>query len=190
MKMLARLNKSLVSRVIALAIPVAAIAIVWTTVIEPIAAAFAERDAEIATRRALLARYIAVARQDEALRASMSEARAQVDRGELLSDQPPAMLAADLQAKIGVLAQAHNVQIHSTQNLPVRTSGPLREAGIGFAMQATQADLRDLLIEIDRMQPFLFVDRLVISSFDTGAAEATAPPLIAAEIDLYGVIKP
>jgi hypothetical protein len=120
----------------------------------------------------------------------MNDASTEIARGEFLPDQPPAMLTADLQAKTGALAVAHNVQIHSTQNLPLRTSGNLREAGIGLALQATQSDLRDFLIDIERMQPFLFVDRLVISSFDMGTANATAPPLVTAEIDLYGVIRP
>jgi hypothetical protein len=190
MKTLPRLDGTLVGRILAIAIPLAGMMAIWLTVIEPIAAAFAERDAEIETRRALLARYIAVTRQEQLLRDSLSQANAEIERGELLPDQPPAMLAADLQAKIGALAQAHNVQIHSTQNLPLRTSGPLREAGIGFAAQGTQSDLRNLLIDIDRMQPFLFVDRLVITSFDAGVANAATPPLVAAEIDLYGVIRP
>jgi hypothetical protein len=183
------LGKTHVSRLLAFAILLAAPLLFWTCVAEPVIAAFAERDEEIATRRALLARYIAVARQEEMLHASLSETTAQLERGELLPNQPPAMLAADLQAKIGALAQAHNVQIHSTQPLPLRASGPLQEAGIGLAAQETQTDLRDLLLDIDRMQPFLFVDRLVITSFDAGAPSAQAP-LVAAEIDLYGVIRP
>jgi general secretion pathway protein M len=181
---------TLISRIIALALPLLILCVAWITIISPIQTAFRNLDEEIAQRRVLLGRYVAVANQETAMRQSLGIMEAELDKGELLADAPPAILAAELQSQIAAVAQSNGLQILSTKVLQGRPSGLLRQAGIGISLQGTQENLRQALLAIESMRPYLFVERLVVNAQDQGTLNPQSPPMIFVEADIYGVIRP
>jgi general secretion pathway protein M len=181
---------TLISRIIALALPLLMMYVAWIAIVAPIQAAFRNIDEEIAQRRTLLGRYVAVADQEMAMKQSLTVMEAELDKGELLADAPPAILAAELQSQIAAVAQSNGLQILSTKVLQGRSSGTLRQAGIGVSLQGTQENLRQALLAIESIRPYLFVERLVVNAQDQGALNPHNPPMMFVEADIYGFIRP
>ena len=179
-----------ISRMVALALPLLIAYVAWITIISPLEAAFRGINEEIAQRRALLGRYVAVANQEMAMRQSLGAMEAELDKGELLVDSPPSILAAELQSQIAAVAQTNNLQILSARVLQGESTGILKQVGIGVSLQGTQENLRQALLTIESTRPYLFVERLVVNAQDQGTLNPQSPPMIFVEADIYGVIRP
>src|SRR5262249_56321953 len=72
----------------------------------PVRGFFAERDAQIASQRALLARFTATAAQQTRVQAATHEADAQVEQGEFLVGTNEGVIVADLQTRLKATAEA------------------------------------------------------------------------------------
>lgn len=96
------------------------LAIFYLVVIEPARRVMADGAEMIAQRRATLARYEAVAAQENAIADYARQVAETNARGELIDGESEGIVSANLQARLKALAEEAKVTVRSIQVLPAR----------------------------------------------------------------------
>ncbi len=171
----------------------AAALVVFLFVVMPVQAFFAEREALIATERALLARFTAVAAQQARVEAAAHEADAQVENGEFLVGTNEGVIVADLQARLKTMAEAAGVRLRSVQSLPPKARDDARYLGARLDIYGPLAAIQRTLHAVEAATPYLFVDAAVVRappSVNTQGLPNAPPhePAIDAQLDVFGAV--
>ncbi len=185
---------TLISRLLALALAVAALA----GLVFGIALQLAERWAELQDRRAhaldMAARLGAVAATREARAAELEAVeRAIAGAGLHLEAETPALAGARLGEVLRETVGRHGAELRSVRVLEGGEAD--REAGrvgLNVALRGHWAELFPVLHAIEAGEPYLFVRAFTISARDrrrAGARQDDAP-LIEMQLELYGHLPP
>jgi Tfp pilus assembly protein PilO len=148
-------------RVLALVLTVAAVATVWTAVIEPVAGWYRQREETLAERRTL-ARHMAgvVALLPQVQRARDPAQPNAAAAPALLSAPTDALAAAALQETVQKLAQQAGATLSREETLPAEVSGPYRRIALRIATKTPYPAIVDFLRLIAEASPPLIVDDL------------------------------
>ena len=170
----------------------AALAIIGFLVL-PVRGFFAERDAQIASQRALLARFTAIAAQQTRVQAAAHEADAQVEHGEFLVGTNEGVIVADLQTRLKAMAEAAGARLRSVQSLPPKTREEVRYVGARLDVYGPLATIQRTLHAVEGSTPYLFVDAAVVRAappINTQALPNAVPqePVIDAQLDVFGAV--
>ena len=160
----------------------------------PVQAFFAERDANIASQRALLARFAAIAAQQTRVEAVAREADAQVEHGEFLAGSNEGVIVADLQTRLKSIAEAAGARPRSVQSLPPKTRDEVRYVGARLDVYGPLAAIQRTLHAVEAGTPFLFVDAAAVRvapPINTQVLPSAAPqePVIDAQFDVFGAVQ-
>jgi general secretion pathway protein M len=160
----------------------------------PVQAFFAERDAQIASQRTLLARFAAVAGQQTRVEAAARAADTQVENGEFLVGTNEGVIVADLQTRLKAMAEAGGVRLRSVQSLPPKTRDEVRYVGARLDISGPLAAIERTLHAVEAGRPYLFVDAAVVRvappTNAPGPPNATAQePVIDAQVDIFGAVQ-
>jgi hypothetical protein len=171
----------------------AALAIIAFLIL-PVRGFFAERDAQVASQRALLARFTATAAQQTWVQAAAHEADAQVENGEFLVGTNEGVIVADLQTRLKAMAEAAGARLRSVQSLPPKTREEVRYFGARLDVYGPLAAIQRTLHAVEGGTPYLFVDAAVVRAapaINTQALpNATAQePVIDAQLDIFGAVQ-
>jgi general secretion pathway protein M len=163
------------------------------SVIMPVHAFFAERDAQIASQRALLARFAAIAGQQARVETAAHDADAQVEQGEFLVGTNEGVIVADLQTRLKTMAEAAGARLRSVRSLPAKTREEVRYVGARLDVYGPLAAIQRTLYAVESGKPYLFVDAAAVR-----AAPAVNPaalpnaaaqePVIDAQFDVFGPV--
>jgi len=159
----------------------------------PVQAFFAERAAQIASQRTLLARFAAIAAQQSRVQAAAQEADTQVENGEFLVGTNEGVIVADLQTRLKTMAEAAGARLRSVQSLPAKMHEEVRYVGARLDVYGPLAAIQRTLHAVEAATPYLFVDAAVVRaapSVNPAALpnSAAQEPVIDAQFDVFGPI--
>jgi general secretion pathway protein M len=162
-------------------------------VVMPVQGVFAERRAQIADQRTLLARFAAIAAQQPRIQAAAQEADAQVEQGEFLVGTNEGVVVADLQTRLKTMAEAAGTRLRSVQSLPPKTREEVRYVGARLDVYGPLAAIQRTLYAVESAQPYLFVDAAAVRaapSVNPAALPNTTAqePVIDAQLDVFAPV--
>lgn len=145
-------------RALAVMLLVAVLAVGWFGVAAPLLAWHAEREEDLAHRRAVADRMTALIAGLPELRRAAAGAAGTAPR--LLEGATDALAGAELQATLQAMAARHAVTLASVEMLPADPVGGYRRIGLRVAASATWPALIGLLQAIGAAETDMLVDGL------------------------------
>ncbi len=188
------------------AITVAGLALAIFGVLAPLLV-WALQDEDLSDRRMMLARYRAVAAQENAVRDYVRQVKERNARGDLLEGASAGIVAAALQSRLKAMGEAAGVTVLSIQALPPKTlataggdatgesaagsaqGGAPQPQLIGARMDftGTMETAHNLALAIEAGPLLLVVTSAVMSqTMNWGAPADDQSPLLQAQFDVYG----
>lgn len=150
-------------RLLAVAILLVAGLIVWLGVVSPLVGFYQDRAQELAQRRALADRMIAIHALLPRLKAQAATRADPAGPPSLLLDgRSDALAAASLQERLTKAATATGIVLLSAEGAPVVNVGAVRRIGLKINVSGKFASLVGFLERIDQSTPPLLVDELQI----------------------------
>jgi hypothetical protein len=152
----------------------------------PVRDLLAERDSEVARKRAALARMLAIAARE----GQIATVGPSAGDGEFLVGKTEGALGAEQQARLKGIAEAAGTTVRSIRNLPAKADGQLRYVGSHIHLLGPIAAVQRAIHTIETARPYLFVTagtlRLAPTTGQTGAPHA---PLLEAQLEVVGVLR-
>lgn len=161
--------------------------LVYASVVAPVRALLVEGADRLAERQATLARYEAIASQENAVLDYIKKVRDNNARGELLEGASEGIVNANLQARLKASAEAAGVTLRSVQALPVKTLRGATLIGARLDVAGGVEAIHTLLRAIEGEAPLLLVTAATMRQQAAfwGAAN-TGEQLIESQFDVYG----
>lgn len=182
------------SRAAALLLLVAVLAGAWIWVVEPIAAAYRQTDADLADARDMLQRFERLGAARAALEAQLKAIEERpTTTAYYLEGATDALAAAALQARVTALVESSGASIVSIQTLPTSEEQGLRRVAIRLQMASEIAPLLQILHGLETGVPVLFLDNIELQSYNVPYDDPTQPvvePQLTVGFDLYGYLPP
>jgi hypothetical protein len=174
-------------RLAAIALLVGVIVGVGRIIVNPLVAQLAGVRERIASERALLARFAALAAQEkEARELERRLADMSVD-GDYLAGESEAIKLAHLQSLLTDTVATNGLRVHSARTLPARERGELRLVGVRIQLHAEIGPIQRTLHEIEAKRPFLFIEAVQISRSSRAEADETGA-MLEAQLDVFGAV--
>ena len=182
----------LVSRSLAVAILVAALAALWVLLVAPVTEKFEGYGRSISHSRELLVRHLQIAAQRARLETELEELRrAQSSTGRFLEGGGIELVAAEAQNKVKNLIDANGATLKSTQILPAQEKDNFRKLTIRVTMSADTEALQKIFHALETANPYLFLDNIDIRSRRRRARQGRSVRQGELQIrfDLYGYMR-
>jgi len=180
-------------RIVALALLVAAVALPYRLVVQPLQAEYASLTEAAASRQDMLDRYRRLADSREALRAQLARLQDEPSsQGGYLSGESETLVAAELQNLVRTIVERSGGKLESTQILPATTEGAFRRVTLRVRMAADSEGLFRILYDLESMLPYLFLDSLDIVSRDrrgSGQAKSQGAGTLSISYDVFGYMR-
>jgi general secretion pathway protein M len=152
------------SRVLAVALLLALLALLAVLVYVPWQRAHLHYDTAIEDRLDRTSRYLRVAAQRKNVEANIALI-AKRDAGRYyLKASSPALAAAEVQQMAQAIIEANALKVESTQIATHKDDGPRRKVAVNFQLRGQLPALQKALYELETALPYLYVDNLVIRS--------------------------
>jgi general secretion pathway protein M len=181
------------SRALAVLILLAAIALVYLAVLQPLIDGYASAGQSIADDAAALARFRRVAAELPRRRAELTALRQRQAASEgFLQGTNEALVAAQIQNRLKALVEAAHGELKSTQVLPVQEEGKYRRITLRAQMMLDMAAAQKVLYGIETASPLLFLDNLdlrVHIGGDRHRERANPDPPLDVRFDVYGYMR-
>lgn len=180
-------------RIIAVALLIAAIALPYRLVVQPLLDAFAERSQEAATQQELLGRYrkLADSRADLQARLQQVQAEPSSQAGYLIGESET-LVAAELQNLVRTTVERSGGRLESTQILPAVSEGAFRRVTLRVRMSTDTDGLFKIFYDLESALPHLFLDGVDIAARERrgrGPGAAADSGTLSVSYDLYGYMR-
>lgn len=163
-------------RMTALAITAVALIAVWFVIGAPLMDAYAEWADANAVRATYARAMLQATRQLPDLRTAAAAAQKGPDTTKaLLTGGTDAVAGAALDGAIGTLATAAGAHVTSSEVLPGEAAGAYRRIALRVEVGATWPVLIQLLQQIDRASPRVFVDEIQVHGQPTSEKDRVLP---------------
>jgi general secretion pathway protein M len=170
----------LVRRLTALTILVGACLTVWSLVVNPIGALFAEYNGSIDNSRQLLSRYSRLAKQRPVLEAAVDGlAENEHYRDLVLAGSSVDLMGATLQKQMTDVILRHGGLVRSTQLLADEVEGNFQKIRIRVNMTGDMESFFNVLHAIESARPLLFLDNVYIKGSQVSGAFAKRRKVLA-----------
>ncbi|MEE8123115.1 MAG: type II secretion system protein GspM [Alphaproteobacteria bacterium] len=182
----------LVSRSLAVAILVAALAALWVLLVAPVTEKFEGYGRSISHSRELLVRHLQIAAQRARLETELEELRrAQSSTGRFLEGGGIELVAAEAQNKVKNLIDANGATLKSTQILPAQEKDNFRKLTIRVTMSADTEALQRIFHALETANPYLFLDNIDIRARRRRArrGRSVSQGELQIRFDLYGYMR-
>ena len=152
---------ALVSRLLALALLIFVIGVVWFAAVEPIRADFDAQELRIARATQLLERFERVLDDETSLRAEIERLRKSDGTPDpFLKGESTQIIAAKLQNQIQTLVAGEPGDIRSIQVLPESEEDGFEKIGLRVTLTAGIQTMQKIFYDIESSVPTLFIDNL------------------------------
>jgi general secretion pathway protein M len=178
-----RMSKT-VSRIAALGLLAAVLALLVLGVAMPIAQRFQALAQAIEDQRLQLDQYGAVAAQGANLRTLEQQRQAEFALNEFVPGDSDLAAQANLQTTLIGLAQASGVRVRSARKLPERERAPFKLVGMGLNLTTDIANVQKVLYAIETARPYLFVEAVDISPLG-GANPPPGQRMLEVRLDIF-----
>ena len=156
-------------------------------VVMPIHGGFADRDEQIATQRATLARLQAIAAQESAVQAA-SKTNSAAGAGDFLAGKNEGVINADLQTRLkGTIEQAGARQ-RSVRVLPGQTVDQVRYLGSRIEIYGSLPAIQRAIHAVEATKPHLFVASAVLKPV-LSMGKPAEEPIVEAQLDIFGATR-
>lgn len=181
-----------VERAAAVSLLAGAIGIVVLVGVVPLFAYSARLSDEIDQSSALIGRLEKLAAARGAYEAQVADLEnRRSDANVYLSGPSEGVAAADLQQLFTAIVDERGGTVRSTQSLPPKPDGDAVRIAVRFVLEASIADLADMLADLESRTPYVFVGDLDVQTRGNGkdSAEAKVEPGLLIRMDLYGYLE-
>jgi hypothetical protein len=163
------------------------VALIYFLIVAPIHGLLAEGGDSIAERRMTLARYEAIAAQENAVQDYVKQVKVNNARGELIEGASEGIVNANLQARLKTSAESAGVTVRSMQALPAKTFRGATLIGARLDVFGKIGAIHTLARAIEEKPPLLLITAAVIRQQAAfwGALKAEEH-VIDAQFDVYG----
>jgi general secretion pathway protein M len=179
------------SRVLAIALLLAVLAVLAALVYVPWKQAHLYYDAAIADRLDRTSRYLRVAAQRKNIEANIALIAKRNANRFYLKASSPALAAAEVQQMAQAIVEANGLTVESTQFSSHKDDGARRKVTVSFRLRGPLQAVQKALYELETALPYLYVDNLVIRS-NAGRNAKPAPgvePDNLVQFDLYAFTR-
>ncbi|MGK2951265.1 MAG: type II secretion system protein GspM [Thiobacillus sp.] len=183
------------SRVLAIALLLALLALLAVLVYVPWQRAHLHYDTAIEDQLDRASRYLRIAGQRQNIEANIAFI-AKRDAGRYyLKASSPALAAAEVQQMAQAIVEANELKVESTQIATHKDDGPRRKVAVNFQLRGQLPALQKALYELETTLPYLYVDNLVIRASVVRMFKPVpgVDPDVLVQFDLYAftrVVKP
>jgi hypothetical protein len=162
-------------------------ALAWLAMVEPLLHLVGERAERIAERETTLARYEAIATQENAVRDYARQIADSNARGELLAGESEGIINANLQARLKTLAEQAGVTVRSIQMLPAKSVRGAALVGARLDVAGRLDPIHALTRALEGEAPLLIIMAAALRGQTMPWAMPTSgEPDIDAQFDVYG----
>lgn len=183
-------DKRVQKRMIFLLVNLGACVLVFTLVIEPIRALFAEREDYIASQQKTLARLQAIASQFENIRSISADTNSQIRAGEFLVGSSENVISADLQARLKAIVETGGAKPRAVQALPAKISDRVRYIGARIEIAGTIRSIHKAVYDLESARPYLFISGATIRpGTAVGKPGVAEEPTLQAQLEVFGAIQ-
>lgn len=142
-------------------------------------------------KRQQLGRLQAVLSLKPALAAAHSSDGAEAERSEFLRGSNPALVQAELQAWLGLMAETHEVKLQSVGNAPPLEQEGMRYAGLRANVSGTNEAIQGLIYEIETTRPYLIIRQAQLhSTLTSQQGPRRGPEELVLQVQFYGALPP
>lgn len=181
-------SRSLWQRLLAVAVALFVILVVYKILISPIFSFWENQRREIETLSAKHTRYMdLLASKDNIHRQSQLLVAQLFETGILREGTAPAVVAADIQSQIGKIISDIGGTILSTSDLPVIQKETMTYVGLHVNFEGNLSAVVKLLESCETSKPFIFVDNLTIRRPDMTQPNEKTPEL-SVGLDIYNYL--
>ncbi|HEX4303127.1 MAG TPA: type II secretion system protein GspM [Rhizomicrobium sp.] len=164
-------------RLLALALLLVAMGLVWLIIVQPVAEAFADQQDEIAGAQQMLGVYqqrIAMRPQVEARLAELKSHETSATG--LIGGASAELAAANVQNLVKALVEGQAGQVHSAQNLTPVTADGFQRIDVQYDVSLPMNHIKTLTYGIETSTPYLFLDGVDLRAPENWqAADGDAP---------------
>jgi hypothetical protein len=155
-------------QLIAAGVPLCLLAVIIIGILWPAWRWYEGRQQLLAAGQEQIAEILAQENLLPQLRQQANAAQASGDDQLLLAGQSDAIATANLESALAGLATSSGASLTSTEVLPPRMLGALRQVGISVELTASWPALTGLLAAIETARPRMIVDALIINNSEFG----------------------
>lgn len=181
------------SRIVALALLGAAIALPYRMVVAPLQESYQELSDQAASRRDMLGRYQRLADSREQLRQRLQTLRDNpAAQAGFLTGESETLVAAELQNLVRSIVERGGGRLESTQIMPPITDGVFRRVTLRVRMSADVDGLFRILYDLESMLPYLFLEGLDIVSRERRGMRQSPQPgssTLSVSYDVFGYMR-
>ncbi len=152
------------SRVLAIALLFAVLAVLAVLVYVPWKQAHLFYDAAIADRLDRTSRYLRVAAQRKNIESNIALIEKRNAPRFYLKASSPALAAAEVQQMAQAIVETNGLTVESTQFSSHKDDGAQRKVTVSFRLRGPLPAVQKALYELETALPYLYVDNLVIRS--------------------------
>jgi general secretion pathway protein M len=182
-----------IRRLIAVALLIAAVALPYRLIVQPLLQSYDERTNAAATQYDLLVRYRNLADSRARLRARLQEIQAEPSsQAGYLTGESETLVAAELQNLVRTTVERNGGRLESTQILPPVGEGAFRRVTLRVRMSTDTDGLFRILYDLESTLPYLFLDGLDIASRERRARRSISGPEgsgLSVGYDVYGYMR-
>jgi general secretion pathway protein M len=182
-----------IRRLIAVALLIAAVALPYRLIVQPLLQSYDERANAAATQYDLLVRYRNLADSRARLRARLQEIQAEPSsQAGYLTGESETLVAAELQNLVRTTVERNGGRLESTQILPPVSEGAFRRVTLRVRMSTDTDGLFRILYDLESTLPYLFLDGLDIASRERRARRSISGPEgggLSVGYDVYGYMR-
>ena len=147
-------------RLLAIAVTLAGLLVLWLAVVSPAIGWYAERATRLTEQRRLSVRMADLAATLPALRRAASADAGAAPRVAVLQGSTDAIAGATLQGLVQDMASRAGASLNSLETLPAATRGPYRRIALRISVSAGWPVLVRLLAAVEQARPQMLIDDL------------------------------
>jgi uncharacterized protein YukE len=180
-----------VRQLIALALPLGLIALLWISVLQPLADIWSNHRTRIEQQAVMLERYKDIASRQGTLQQKLEQLRAET-KGQtgFWKGANATHVAATIQANLRQMVIAAGGTVRSTLDLPATSEGGFQRIGIEIDGEGDIVAVRKTLAAIESAQPYLFIGDLDLRAPEfIPAANKDVSPKLSMRFDVFAYLE-
>ncbi len=165
------------------------LAFVYLVAVAPIAGYLSDRSERLADLQTTLARYEAVAAQENAVQDYAGQVAESNTRGELLAGESEGIVNANLQARLKAVSESAGVSVRSLQSLPVKAIRGASLYGARLEVSGSLEAIHTLTRSLEGEPPLLLITAATLrgeSNLWGAPSQGEESHSIDAQFDVYG----
>jgi hypothetical protein len=177
------------SRIIAIAAPLAILAVLYTLVVAPLMDAYADASGRIDAANEKIAHYLAAKERQPALEKALEAEKGALPASALLPKASAAETQSALQGTLQKLLAATGVETQSSRSLPPAARGAFTVFETEVNLRASPPHLAKLFEAVEAATPVMRIEKLAMASPEggQGPVDDEGQPILSVQVNIAGL---